>query len=85
MSIFNPEFKFTCEKCGNVWYMSAKDIKESKKNASMVRQLELKQKGAIFAGTKRKIEAQKSLLESKTASSEKCPSCGSRSIKKEKD
>lgn len=85
MSLFNPEYKFECKKCGHVWYMTAKDIKESKKNASMVKQLNIKQSTSIFAGTKRKIEAQKSILENQGPSADKCPACGSHSIKKEKD
>lgn len=85
MSFLNPEYKFECEKCGNVWYMSSKDIKEAKKNTAMIKQLNMKQKTAILAGTKRKIEAQKSVLENKGVAPDKCPSCGSRSIKKSKE
>ena len=84
MSLFNPEYKFECQKCGHIWYMTAKDIKEAKKNASMVKQLNVKQNIALLAGTKRKIEAQKSLIENQGPSPDKCPACGSRSIKKGK-
>lgn len=85
MSLFNPEYKFVCKKCGNTWYLSAKDIKEGKKNAAMVKQLNAKQMGAIFAGSKRKIEAQKAMLQSNSVSYDKCPVCGSHSIEKKKD
>lgn len=84
MSLLNPEYKFECQKCGRIWYMTAKDIKAAKKNSSMVKQLNMKQRTALLAGTKRKIEAQKSLIENQSPSPDKCPSCGSRSIKKEK-
>lgn len=35
MSIFNPEYVFTCEKCGASWYLTKKEIKECRTNRRM--------------------------------------------------
>lgn len=84
MSLLNPEYKFTCKKCGNTWYMTAKDIREEKKGEKEIMLLNTKKGISILPGTVRRIEEEKALLKNKGFSHKRCPACGSQSIQKGK-
>lgn len=84
MSLFNPEYKFTCTTCQHVWYMTKKEIAEAHKNAQAVKQLEWKRRSAVLNSTVRKRTAQIAALQSMGNSDKKCPCCGAHHITKEK-
>lgn len=84
MSIFNPEFEFTCNRCHNKWYMTKKDINESHKAAQAAKQLRMKRAGSIRTKTISGLTQQISVLEHTATSDKRCPCCGSSSITKVK-
>lgn len=84
MSLFNPEYMFTCTKCHNVWYMTKKEIKEAKKATGSIAELNRKRMYTVRSKSRQAIATNISLLQASAAADRKCPCCGSHSYTKEK-
>ena len=84
MSFFNPEYKFTCERCGHTWYMTSKDIREAHRAAQNIMSMKAQRFSSISLKKINNLTSQISLLEHTANSDKRCPACGSSKISKEK-
>lgn len=84
MSFLNPEYKFTCERCGHEWYMTRREISEAhraKENAAAMR---IQRFTTLSTKKTNNLTSQIALLERTAFDDKKCPACGSKKISKEK-
>jgi len=88
--MFNPEYKFTCKRCGRTWFVSSKEIREQKR---LKREINLMKTTANVTKLTRlgiptkKVQRQNAILSAmKLAYSDlkRCPDCHSRKVIKSK-
>ena len=88
--MFNTEYKFTCKRCGRIWYASSKEIREQKR---LKREINLMNTTANVTKLSRlgiptkKVQRQNAILSTmKLAYSDpkRCPDCHSRKVIKSK-
>lgn len=84
MSFFNPEYQFTCQRCGCEWYMTKREIKEAHIAARNARSLKIKRTGFHTTKTYNNLTSQIAVLERTAHNDKKCPACGSTQISKTK-
>ena len=76
------EHEFKCKKCGNTWYATDKDIRESRKQQSNMQRAKL-QNASGFRGkkyTKRSAEIARMQETQSNQDPYRCSSCGSRDV-----
>lgn len=76
------EHEFKCKKCGNTWYATDKDIRESRKQQSNIQRAKL-QNASGFRGkkyTKRSAEIARMQETQSNQDPYRCSSCGSRDV-----
>ena len=76
------EHEFKCKKCGNTWYATDKDIRESRKQQSNIQRAKL-QNASGFRGkkyTKRSAEIARMQETHSNQDPYRCSSCGSRDV-----
>ena len=88
--MFNKEYRFTCQRCNNTWYATAKEIREQKKLMKEINLMsataDTTKFGRLGVPTK-KVQRQNAVLsEMRHAYSDptRCPDCGSRKVIKSK-
>lgn len=84
MSLFNPEYEFTCQRCGHVWYMTSREIREAHRAAQNIFSLKSRRFGSLSTKKVNNLTSQIALLESTARNDKRCPCCGSRKISKVK-
>lgn len=84
MSIFNPEYVFTCEKCGASWYLTKKEIKECRTNRRMYFSMKSSRIGSLNTKKIHNLTSKMGIIQNQKDLDKKCPNCGSHHITKEK-
>lgn len=79
------EYQFKCQKCGQVWYATDKDIKQSKKLSKDLRHAKtlknVDNMGGLYRGEKY-VRQSEQIAQMQVAQTdpERCPACGSRQV-----
>lgn len=79
------EYEFKCKKCGSTWYVTDKDIRESREQEANIQRAKL-QNNSIIRGKKytaRSAEIARMQNTQRDHDPYKCPNCGSRDIEKD--
>lgn len=84
MSLFNPEYRFCCARCGQEWYMTRKEIKEASLARRNAFSLKVRRTGFHTTKTYNNLTSQIAVLERTAHNDKKCPACGSTQISKTK-
>lgn len=84
MSFLNPEYKFTCERCGDVWYMTRREISEAHRAKENLFAMRTKRFTTLSTKKTNNLTSQIALLERTAFDDKKCPACGSKKILREK-